>query len=98
MNHPLVWDIRGRGLMIGIVLVADRGGRTPLTDVAPWLNGSLPRFLRRKHGVLLGVRNSAITITPPLVVTAGDVTNICNAVADAFAQLDPDSFQFPELN
>ncbi len=82
--------------MISVEMVADAEGRTPPTEVALWLNAALPRFVRRKHGVLLGIRNSAIIITPPLVVTAEEVTTICNALTDAFARINFESCRSPE--
>lgn len=93
--HPLVGDIRGRGLMVGIELVACKHTRQHLTDIAPWLTADLPRFVRRKQGVLLGVRNSALLVTPPLVVTAAEVTRICNAIIDTVQHIDQTDFRVP---
>lgn len=95
LEHPLVGDIRGRGLMLGIELVADKDSRETLTGVAPQLNGTLPRFIRRKHGILLGIRNSALILTPPLVITADEVSRVCAALHDAVHQIEPADFSLP---
>ncbi len=95
LAHPLVGDIRGRGLMIGIELVTDKDNRKPLTGVAPQLNGELPRYIRRNHGILLGIRNSTIFLTPPLVITQSEVKQICGSVGEALGQIDPGSFSLP---
>ncbi len=97
-SHPLVGDIRGRGLMIGIELVASKETRKPLTGAAPWLNVEFPRYVRNQHGVLLGIRSSAIILTPPLVITADDVTQICGAVIDAVGKIDTRELSFPKFN
>ncbi len=94
-SHPLVGDIRGRGLMIGVELVADKETRRPLSDVAPTLHRDLPRYVRREHAVLLGMRASAVVLTPPLIVTAPEVSRICEAVADAVNRIDPETFALP---
>jgi len=83
--------------MIGIELVSGKDTRQPFTDVAPWLNGDLSRFVRRKHGILLGVRSSALLITPPLIVTAIDATRICNAIIDAVHKIDHSDFRLPDV-
>ncbi|MEM9852582.1 MAG: aminotransferase class III-fold pyridoxal phosphate-dependent enzyme, partial [Pseudomonadota bacterium] len=80
MDYPMVGNIRGRGLMIGVELVADKESREPLTDVAPHLNGAFPRYMRRNHGILLGIRNSTVFLTPPLIIEPEDVTRICIAL------------------
>jgi putrescine aminotransferase len=87
-DHPLVGDIHGRGLMIGIELVADKDSREPLTDVAPELAATLPRYLRREHGILLLIRNSTILLTPPLVISESEATRICHAVGDAVNRIE----------
>ena len=59
-NLPLVGDIRGEGLMIGVELVADKRSKEPLPNV----NVLLAREIRKRSGVILDVRNSTICITP----------------------------------
>ncbi len=94
-SHPLVGNIRGRGLMIGVELVADKDSRRPLSDIAPALHRELPRYVRREHAVLLGLRASAIVLTPPLIVTEREVSRICGAVIDAVERIDPGTFALP---
>lgn len=94
-SHPLVGNIRGRGLMTGVELVADKETRQSLGSAAPALHHDLPRYVRREHDVLLGVRASAIVLTPPLVITAAEVSRISEAVVDAVNRIDPNSFTLP---
>ncbi len=97
LENPLVGDIRGRGLMLGIELVVDKDSREPLTAVAPQLNGTLPRYIRRKHGILLSVRSSTIILTPPLVITADEVSRICGVLIDAVNLIDVGDFSLPAI-
>ena len=95
-DHPLVGNIRGRGLMMGIELVSDKDTRAPLIKDAPWLVADMPRYLRRRHGILLGMRGSVVLLTPPLVIDAGEVTQTCQALRDTIAQIDLKTFRLPE--
>jgi adenosylmethionine-8-amino-7-oxononanoate aminotransferase len=96
--HPLVGDIRGWGLMIGVELVRNKDSRQPLVAASPGLNHDLPRYIRRKHGVLLGMRSSAVVLTPPLVISENEVSRICDAVIDAVGQIDPDTLTIPDTD
>jgi 4-aminobutyrate aminotransferase len=64
-RHEVVGDVRGLGLMLAIDLVKDRKSRAPAKDkVDPVLKAAFERGL-----LLLGCGESAIRLTPPLVVT-----------------------------
>ena len=41
------------------------------------------------------MRASAVVLTPPLIVTAPEVSRICEAVADAVNRIDPETFALP---
>jgi len=90
-DHPHVGDIRGRGLLVGVELVADRETRTPF-----------PRSMRlteaivgaaRERGLLLysgtgnadGTNGDTILLGPPLVVTHDELGRIAAGLADALA-------------
>ena len=64
-GHPNVGEVRGRGMLIGMEMVRDRGTREP----APELAGRLVvEGLRR--GVLLlggGIHGSVLSLSPPFV-------------------------------
>ncbi len=75
-EHPLVGEIRGRGLLIGIELDGDRAARRPFADphrVASLLSRACfdERLLvRGSHGRALAA------LAPPLVATTGDADEI----------------------
>jgi len=90
-DHPHVGEIRGRGLMVGLEVVADR------TTAAPF-----PRAERRteaivaaarEQGVLVysgtgaanGVDGDTILLGPPFVVTDDELVRIADGVAEAIA-------------
>lgn len=96
-DHPLVGDIRGRGLMVGVELVTDKDTRAPLIKDAPWLFKGLPRYLRQEHEVLLGLRGSVIVMTPPLVITETEVSSACHALIQTLGNIDPETLRLPDL-
>jgi 4-aminobutyrate aminotransferase len=62
---PLVGDVRGRGLMIGIEFVTDKQSKTPAAEERDRIVE-----LAFEHGVLfLGCGQSTMRICPPLIVT-----------------------------
>ncbi|MEQ1807232.1 MAG: aspartate aminotransferase family protein [Burkholderiaceae bacterium] len=63
-RHALIGDVRGRGLLIGIELVLDRGSKEPTSDVAERvLYACLSRGLSFKTTM-----GNVLTWTPPLIV------------------------------
>ena len=95
-DHPLVGNIRGRGLMMGIELVSDKVTRAPLIKDAPWLFADLPRYMRQVHGVLLGLRANVILLTPPLVITEDEVSAICKGLTETIHAIDPETYRLPD--
>jgi 4-aminobutyrate aminotransferase-like enzyme len=83
-RHPLIGDVRGRGLFLGFELVEDRDARTPAPDAAAWL-------VERAHdrGVLLstdGPDHNVIKIKPPLCFDAADADRLVGVVDDVLAE------------
>jgi 4-aminobutyrate aminotransferase len=65
---PMVGDLRGLGLMIGVELVKDRTSREP----APELRERVLMEAFRRGLLLLGCGKSTIRLAPPLVVDRED--------------------------
>jgi 4-aminobutyrate aminotransferase len=64
-RHRLIGDVRGRGLLIGIELVADRATKIPSADAAERvLYAALSRGLSFKTTM-----GNVLTLTPPLITT-----------------------------
>ena len=68
-KHPIIGDVRGKGLLACLELVTDRDQRTPL--VPPNTDSPLPMEIRRRawdEGLHLLARGSMIFLAPPLIV------------------------------
>ncbi|NLC37031.1 MAG: aspartate aminotransferase family protein [Alcaligenaceae bacterium] len=81
-DHPNVGDVRGRGLFVGIELVADRAGKTPL-DPARRTHVALKKqamenglLMYPSGGTVDGVRGDHILLAPPFICTEADIDEI----------------------
>jgi 4-aminobutyrate aminotransferase-like enzyme len=77
-DHPIVGDVRGMGLMIGIEIV-QAGGREPAPELAKRIELELV-----KEGVLTsttGAYGNTLRITPPLVITSEQVDTALSRLA-----------------
>ena len=87
--HPNVGEIRGRGLMIGIEIVADREARAPFPRAARVTERLLADA--RARGVLVypgtgladGTDGDSILLGPPFVVTDDELVRIADIVAES---------------
>ena len=86
-EHPSVGEIRGRGLMVGIELVADRVTRRPYPRAARVTEAVV--VAARERGVLVysgtgqadGVNGDTILLGPPFIVTDEELVRIADVVA-----------------
>lgn len=100
-QHPFVGDIRGRGLFVGIELVADRPTKAPF-DPALKLHARVRQAAFRRGlicypggGTIDGRRGDHILLAPPFIVSQPDVDRIVEilipAIDDAIAGARADS-------
>jgi 4-aminobutyrate aminotransferase len=83
-KHPVIGDVRGKGLMAGVELV-EADGRTPSTSAAArLLEGTRERGLLIGKGGLYG---NVLRIAPPLTISTAEVDEGLRALAEAFAEL-----------
>jgi 4-aminobutyrate aminotransferase len=86
-RHPLIGDVRGKGLMIGIELVRDRVTkeratveRDRIVDVA------------FRHGLLvLGAGRNALRLSPPLVLTIEQADVALRILDEAIGQVEQET-------
>lgn len=90
LDHPKVGDIRGKGLLIGIELVEDRWGKTPLNgaEMAMVLKHCMDQqvIIGRNTNTIPGYTNVLI-ICPPLVITRDEADHLVDVVSSAISVL-----------
>jgi 4-aminobutyrate aminotransferase-like enzyme len=81
--HPLIGDVRGMGLFIGVELVRDPESKAPATDEASEIVNEM-----KERGILLstdGPFENVIKIKPPLVFTAADADRVVGELGDVLS-------------
>ncbi|MEM6849621.1 MAG: aminotransferase class III-fold pyridoxal phosphate-dependent enzyme, partial [Pseudomonadota bacterium] len=88
-NHPNLGDVRGRGLFVGVELVADRATKAPLPPEAK-TNSHIKReaFARDlmtypMGGTIDGKSGDHILLAPPFIVTEDDIDTIVDRLGEA---------------
>jgi adenosylmethionine-8-amino-7-oxononanoate aminotransferase len=91
-GHRNVGDIRGRGLMIGLELVADRAARRPFPRSERLIEAVMSHA--RSAGLLMyhgtgnadGTNGDTILLGPPFVITDAELARCAEIVGDAVEQ------------
>lgn len=77
-KHPVIGDVRGMGLFIGVELVTDPDSREPATALAHYVLNRV-----REMRILMGTEgpaDSILKIRPPLTIAANDIDAILQAL------------------
>jgi len=83
-QHPLIGDVRGLGLFMGIELVKDRSTRERATDEAEAIMyAALTKGLSFK--LTMG---NIITLTPALTITRDEMDNALDIIEDCLAEVE----------
>ncbi|MGE7114665.1 aspartate aminotransferase family protein [Lysinibacillus sp. NPDC047702] len=89
-HHPNVGDIRGKGLLIGIELVADKASKEPLS--VEKVNAVIAAC--KEQGVIIGKNgatvagfNNVLTLSPPLNIAQEDLTKIIEVVIESIHKI-----------
>ena len=82
-KHPLIGDVRGLGLMIGIELV-----RNPQTkERAPEERNALVQAMFRRGVLVLGAGKNALRLAPPLVLTKDQADSVLAVMDEALTEV-----------
>jgi alanine-glyoxylate transaminase / (R)-3-amino-2-methylpropionate-pyruvate transaminase len=85
-SHPLIGDVRGMGLMLGVELVRDHGRKTPAKEETLDVLEAA-----RELGVLVGkggLDGNVLRIKPPMCITAADVDYALEVLDRALGQAE----------
>ncbi len=83
-EHPHVGDIRGRGLMVGIEMVADRQTRSSFPSTTQLGRRICERAL--EHGVWIRPLGDVIILMPPLAIREDELATLSDAVIQSIEQ------------
>jgi 4-aminobutyrate aminotransferase len=92
-THPLVGDVRGRGLMIGIELVADKETREP----AQALRNKIETLCFEKGLLILGCGETSLRLCPPLILSEDEATVALDILEEALTQVEEEHAGVREL-
>ena len=84
-DFPIVGEVRGRGMMLGLELVRDRDSKEPAVDEM-----NLFMEYSREAGLLVGrggIDGNVVRIQPPLELTEEQADEAMSIVADTLARL-----------
>lgn len=85
-DHPYVGDVRGKGLLIGIELVADKNTKTPLdVSLVNKVIGICKEnsLIIGKNGTTVAGYNNVLTLSPPLNIEDNDLSFLIKTLTDA---------------
>jgi 4-aminobutyrate aminotransferase len=82
-KYPIVGDVRGKGLMIGIELVRDRKTKERAVEE----RGALVQALFRRGVLTLGAGRNALRLAPPLVLTKAQADSVLSVMDAALAEI-----------
>ncbi len=88
-THPLVGEVRGRGLMIGIELVKDKATREPAAE----LRNRVETLAFERGLMVLGCGETTLRLSPPLVVSEAEAAVALDILEDALAQVEKEHEQ-----
>jgi len=90
-DEPIVGDVRGKGLLIGIELVSDKKSKSPL-DVKI-VNEVIAAckakgVIINKNGATVAGFNNVLTLAPPLNISDKDIDIVIQTVVDAIKNIN----------
>jgi 4-aminobutyrate aminotransferase len=85
-RHPLIGDVRGKGLMIGVELVRDRTTKARAIEE----RNAVVQAMFRRGVLILGAGKNAIRFAPPLLLTKDQADAILRVFDESLAEVSRD--------
>jgi 4-aminobutyrate aminotransferase len=82
-RHPLIGDVRGRGLMIGVELVRDRQTKARAVEE----RNAIVQAMFRRGVLILGAGRNAVRFAPPLVLTRAQADEVLRLFDEALTEV-----------
>jgi 4-aminobutyrate aminotransferase-like enzyme len=88
-RHPMVAEVRGRGLPYGIEQAADRNKRRPLEASFGVVRNVVAGMRKRDVIIAQGLAGTSdqIQLSPPFIITEGQVDVLLDALDDTLADV-----------
>ena len=83
-KHPIVGEVRGRGLMIGIEIVKDQGSRESASE---WRN-QIETLAFDRGLLILGCGETSIRLAPPLIVKQEEADIALDILEESIAEVE----------
>ncbi len=92
-SHPLVGEVRGRGLMIGIELVKNKETREPATA----LRNRVETLAFERGLMILGCGETSLRLCPPLILKEEEATVALDILEEALSSVEQEYARAAEM-
>lgn len=82
-KYPLIGDVRGKGLMVGVELVRDRQTKERATTE----RDRIVQAMFKRGVLILGAGRNALRFAPPLVITTAQIDSVLDVFEQAVGEL-----------
>lgn len=83
--HPHVGNVRGKGLMAIVEVVADKGAKTAFA-ASEGIGGRL-QAATRQRGLIVRCNDTGIAVSPPLIITAQEVDRLVEGIGASIREV-----------
>jgi 4-aminobutyrate--pyruvate transaminase len=85
-DHPLIGEVRGKGLVAGMEIVADKA--TKRSFEAKKAVGPRMAMIAQEEGVIVRAMGDTIAVCPPLIITRDEIADMFERISRAFDRME----------